>query len=253
MHYLWLRKLQAHAGYGLEYLYLFLFHSSTDLTCYIFRCIQWNLNGFIPTEVRIAKSKASISQTLDYMISSIAWLLSFNNFFFFFMAQLNEMFLKGGGELEKGADIDEHFDWHMTHGTYQMREDPGDGRRSDYLSRVKMESTTTNFRQSNERLKNRFMHFFFCSLILLKFGTSQRTSTCLFGFLCLYSGPLHLHLYQSIEPICLFRCKPTSLHKQTHAYTQGRFLLLTAYVFQFCHGSLILSHFVHAEGPVLNI
>lgn len=95
------------------------------------------------------------------MISSIAWLLSFDNFFSFsFMAQLNEMFVKGGGEQEKGADIDEHFDWHMTHGTYQMREDPGDGRRSDYLSRVKMESTTTNFRQSNERLKNRFMHFF---------------------------------------------------------------------------------------------
>ena len=32
---------------------------------------------------------------------------------------------------EKETDIDEQFDWQMTHGTYQMREDPGDRRRSD--------------------------------------------------------------------------------------------------------------------------
>lgn len=48
------------------------------------------------------------------------------------MAQFNEMVgKKGGGEPEKEADIDEHFDWHMAHGTYQMREDPGDRGRSD--------------------------------------------------------------------------------------------------------------------------
>lgn len=34
-------------------------------------------------------------------------------------------------EKKKKADIDEQFDWHTTRGTYQMREDPGDGRRSD--------------------------------------------------------------------------------------------------------------------------
>lgn len=31
----------------------------------------------------------------------------------------------------KEADIDEHFDRHMSHGTYQMRIDPGDEWRSD--------------------------------------------------------------------------------------------------------------------------
>lgn len=130
------------------------------------------------------------------------------------------MFVKGGGEQEKGADIDEHFDWHMTHGTYQMREDPGDGRRSDYLSRVKMESTTTNFRQSNERLKNRFMHFFL-QFNFIEIRYISANVCCLFGFLCLCSGQSHLHLYQSMEHICLFRCKQTGLHTQTwtHVHT----------------------------------
>lgn len=32
---------------------------------------------------------------------------------------------------KKEADIDEQFDWHMTHGTYQMRAGPRDKRRSD--------------------------------------------------------------------------------------------------------------------------
>lgn len=129
------------------------------------------------------------------------------------------MFLKGGGEQEKGADIDEHFDWHMTHGTCQMREDPRDGRRSDYLSTVKMESATTNFRQSNERLKNRFMHFFL-QFHFIEIRTSQQMCTCLFAFLCLESGRPHLRFYQSIEHICLFR---TGLHTQkwTHIHTGG--------------------------------
>lgn len=40
-------------------------------------------------------------------------------------------FKKEGWEQEKQADIDERFDWHAAHGTDQMREDPGDRRRSD--------------------------------------------------------------------------------------------------------------------------
>lgn len=65
------------------------------------------------------------------MIFSMTWLLSFDNFFFFSYGTVKWNVLKGGGEQEKEADIDERFDWHMAHGTYQMREDPGDGRRSD--------------------------------------------------------------------------------------------------------------------------
>lgn len=102
---------------------------------------------------------------------------------------------------------------------------------------VKMECTTTNSRQNNERLKNRLS---FKLLIAVFYWNSIHLSKCLLASLPLFvftvDTQLHTHMLSSCNAqICRKHAHPHKF-KHTHTHTEGLvFFLRVEYVF----GSII--------------